>query len=154
MGSSLGKFKLANAEYLRYFICFGHYFMTDKITIHTKDAPAPIGSYSQAIKIGNNVYLSGQIPLDPKQGVLVVGGVERHVKQVFDNLAAIAKAAGGDLDRVVKLTIFLTDLANFSIVNTVMADYFKPPYPARSTLGVASLPKGASVEIEAIMILN
>ncbi len=128
--------------------------MINKISIQTKDAPMPIGSYSQAIKIDKNVYLSGQIPLDPKRGILVEGNIENQVKQIFENLAAVAKAAGGDLKNLVKLTIFLQDLDDFPAINSVMKNYFKPPYPARSTLGVASLPMGAKVEIEAIMALD
>lgn len=128
--------------------------MTNKIAVQTENAPMPIGAYSQAIKIGKNVYLSGQIPLDPKRGILVEGSTENQVKQIFVNLAAVAKAAGGDLKNLVKLTIFLQDLNDFPAINTVMKDYLKPPYPARSTIGVASLPMGAKVEIEAIMVLD
>jgi reactive intermediate/imine deaminase len=128
--------------------------MTNKIAVQTENAPMPIGAYSQAIKIGKNVYLSGQIPLDPKRGILVEGSTENQVKQIFVNLAAVAKAAGGDLKNLVKLTIFLQDLSDFPVINTVMKDYLKPPYPARSTIGVASLPMGAKVEIEAIMVLD
>jgi reactive intermediate/imine deaminase len=128
--------------------------MINKIAVQTEDAPAPVGVYSQAIKVGKSVYLSGQIPLDPKRGVLVEGGIENQVKQIFENLSAVTKAAGGDLKQLVKLTIFLQDLADFPIINTVMTAYFKPPYPARSTIGVVSLPMGAKVEIEAIMILD
>lgn len=128
--------------------------MTNKIAMQTQDAPAPVGAYSQAIKVGKNVYLSGQIPLDPKRGVLVEGDIENQVKQIFENLTAVAKAAGGNLNQLVKLTVFLQDLADFPMVNTVMTDYFKPPYPARSTIGVVSLPMGAKVEIEAIMVLD
>lgn len=128
--------------------------MTNKIAVQTENAPMPIGAYSQAIKIGKNVYLSGQIPLDPKRGILVEGSTENQVNQIFVNLAAVAKAAGGDLKNLVKLTIFLQDLNDFPAINTVMKDYLKPPYPARSTIGVASLPMGAKVEIEAIMVLD
>lgn len=128
--------------------------MTNKILIQTKNAPTPIGAYSQAIKIEKNVYLSGQIPLDPKHGILVEGSIENQVKQIFENLAAVAKAAGGDLKNLVKLTIFLQDLSDFPVINTVMKDYFEPPYPARSTIEVVSLPLGAKVEIEAIMVLD
>lgn len=128
--------------------------MTSKISIQTKNAPTPVGSYSQAIKIEKNVYLSGQIALDPKHGLLVEGSIEKQVKQIFENLAAVAKAAGGDLKNLVKLTIFLQDLSDFPVINTVMKDYFEPPYPARSTIGVVSLPLGAKVEIEAIMVLD
>ncbi len=128
--------------------------MKDKIAIQTQDAPAPVGPYSQAIKVGNCVYLSGQIPLDPKQGILVEGNTENQVKQIFDNLAAVAIAAGGDLNQLVKLTIFLKDFTDFPIVNAVMASYFKPPYPARSIVAVVSLPKGANIEVEAVMMLG
>ena len=126
--------------------------MNNKQAIQTKDAPAPLGCYSQAIKIGTTVYLSGQIPLDPKQGVFVEGDMETQTKQVFENLAAVAKAAGGELNQFVKLTIFLTDLTDFSVVNTVMEEYITPPYPARSTIEVSALPKGAKIEIEGIMV--
>lgn len=128
--------------------------MTNKIAVQTEDAPTPVGPYSQAIKIGKEVYLSGQIPLDPKRGTLVGGSIENQVKQIFENLAAVAKTAGGDLKNLVKLTIFLQDLTDFPIINTVMKDYFKPPYPARSTVGVVNLPMGAKVEVEAVMVLD
>lgn len=128
--------------------------MTNKIAVQTEDAPTPVGPYSQAIKIGKEVYLSGQIPLDPKRGTLVGGSIENQVKQIFENLAAVAKTAGGDLKNLVKLTIFLQDLTDFPIINTVMKDYFKPPYPARSTVGVVDLPMGAKVEVEAVMVLD
>jgi reactive intermediate/imine deaminase len=127
--------------------------MNNKQAIQTQDAPVPLGSYSQAIKMGATVYLSGQISLVPKQGVLLEGDIETQAKQVFENLAAVAKAAGGRLDDLVKLTIFLTDLANFSVVNSVMQSYFTAPYPARSTVEVSALPKGAKIEIEGIMAL-
>lgn len=103
--------------------------MTNKIAVQTENAPMPIGAYLQAIKIGKNIYLSGQIPLDPKRGILVEGSTENQVKQIFVNLAAVAKAAGGDLKNLVKLTIFLQDLNDFPAINTVMKDYLKPPYP-------------------------
>jgi reactive intermediate/imine deaminase len=141
-------------KFTGFLLIFLSCLMANKIAVHTEDAPAPIGAYSQAIKMGSSVYLSGQIPLDPKLGVLVEGSIEDQVKQIFENLAAVAKAAGGDLKQLVKLTIFLQDLADFPIINTVMADYFNPPYPARSTIGVVSLPMGAKVEIEAIMVLE
>ncbi len=128
--------------------------MTKKIAVQTENAPMPIGSYSQAIKIGKNVYLSDQIPLDPKHGILVEGSTENQVKQIFENLTAVAKVAGGDLKNLVKLTILLQELSDFPVINTVMKDYLNPPYPARSTIGVASLPMGAKVEIEAIMVLD
>lgn len=119
----------------------------------TDKAPAAIGTYSQAITAGNLVFLSGQIPLDPATQALVEGDFEARARQVFDNLRAVAEAAGGDLDKVVKLTIYLTDLGNFATVNSVMEDYFSQPYPARAAVGVASLPKGADVEADAIMAL-
>jgi reactive intermediate/imine deaminase len=128
--------------------------MSKKHAIQTDDAPIPLGSYSQAIKVGDTVYLSGQIPLDPKRGVLIEGDVATQTRQVFENLAAVAMAAGGQLNQCVKLTIFLKDLADFSVVNSVMEDYFSPPYPARSTIEIAGLPKGARIEIEGIMVLG
>ena len=121
--------------------------------ISTPEAPAAIGPYSQAVRAGDTVYLSGQIPLDPKS-MQVVEGFENQVKRVFDNLRAVCRAAGGDFDRVVRLTIFLTDLAQFPKVNEVMATYFREPFPARVTVGVAALPRGAQVEIDAIMHLG
>ena len=124
-----------------------------KQAIHSDNAPAAIGTYSQAIQTGNLVFLSGQIPLDPTTMEFVNGDFEARTRQVFDNLRAVATAAGGDLNRVVKLTIFLTDLANFATVNSVMEDYFEQPYPARAAVGVASLPKGADVEADAILAL-
>ena len=124
-----------------------------KEPIHTDDAPAAIGTYSQAIKTGNLVFLSGQIPLQPSSMEVVKGDFEARARQVFDNLRAVAKAAGGDLDKIVKLTIFLTDLDNFATVNRVMEDYFQAPFPARAAVGVASLPKGVDVEADAILAL-
>ncbi len=121
--------------------------------ISTTEAPAAIGTYSQAVKVGNTVYLSGQIPLDPGTMEVVEGGIEAHIRRVFDNLGAVANAAGGDLSHIAKLTVYLTDLGNFATVNKVMSDYFSEPYPARAAVGVASLPKGVGVEIEAIMEL-
>jgi len=121
--------------------------------ISTPAAPAAIGPYSQAVRAGDTVYLSGQIPLDPKT-MQIVDGFENQVKRVFENLRAVCTAAGGDLDRVVRVTIFLTDLAQFPKVNEVMAAYFKEPYPARVTVGVSSLPRGAQVEIDAVMHLG
>ena len=120
--------------------------------ISTPEAPSAIGPYSQAVRTGNVVYLSGQIPLDPKT-MQIVEGFESQVKRVFDNLRAVCRAAGGDFDRVVRVTIYLTDLAQFPKVNEVMAACFKEPYPARVTIGVSSLPRGAQVEIDAIMHL-
>ena len=125
-----------------------------KQRIHSDDAPAAIGTYSQAVRSGNLVFLSGQIPLDPATMELVGGDFEARARQVFDNLRAVAEAAGGSLDQVVKLTVFLTDLDNFATVNRVMEDYFEQPFPARAALGVASLPKGADVEADAILALN
>jgi reactive intermediate/imine deaminase len=124
-----------------------------KEAISSNGAPSAIGTYSQAIKAGQLVFLSGQIPLDPATMELVQGDFEARARRVFDNLRAVAQAAGGDIDQIVKLTIYLTDLDNFAIVNSVMAEYFRQPYPARAALGVASLPKGADVEAEAILAL-
>jgi reactive intermediate/imine deaminase len=121
--------------------------------ISTPEAPAAIGTYSQAMRAGDTVYLSGQIPLDPKS-MQLVEGFENQVKRVFENLRAVCRAAGGDFDRVVRLTIFLTDLAQFPKVNEIMATCFREPFPARVTVGVASLPRGAQVEIDAIMQLG
>ena len=119
--------------------------------IHTEHAPKAIGTYSQAVRAGNTVYVSGQIPLDPASGQLVSGDIEAEVRRVFDNLAAIATAAGGSLANVVKLTVFLTDLGHFAKVNEIMAIYFHEPYPARAAVGVAALPRGARVEMECIL---
>ena len=121
--------------------------------ISTDAAPAAIGTYSQAVRTGNTVYVSGQIPLDPATKELVSGDMEAQVRRVFDNLKAIATAAGGSLDHVVKLTVFLTDLTHFPRVNEIMATYFAQPYPARAAVGVAALPKGARVEMECILSL-
>jgi len=123
-------------------------------TIHTDKAPKAIGPYSQAVRAGNTVYFSGQIPLDPSNGELVTGDISFQTKRVFENLKAVCEAAGGTLAGVVRVGIYLTDLGNFAQVNAVMADYFKEPYPARSTIGVASLPRGAQVEIDAILQLD
>ena len=122
--------------------------------VSTPGAPAAIGPYSQAIRAGGTVYLSGQIALDPVSGQLVEGGFEAQVHQAFRNLAAVAQAAGGSLADVVKLTLFLTDLAQFPKANEIMQQYFKMPYPARSTVGVAALPRGAEFEIEATVVLD
>ena len=124
--------------------------MTKK-AIHTDEAPAAIGSYSQAIEINDLVFLSGQIPLDPATMEVIDGDFEARARRVFDNLSAVAAAAGGTLDDVVKLTVFLTDLGNFATVNAVMEDYFEKPFPARAAVGVASLPKGVDVEADAIL---
>lgn len=127
--------------------------MTNKAVIHTEKAPAAIGTYSQAIKVNNTVYLSGQIPLDPASMQLVEGDMRAHIRQVFDNLSAVCEAAGGNIRDIVKLNVFLTDLAHFALVNEVMADYFSAPYPARAAIGVASLPRGAQVEMDGIMVI-
>ena len=124
-----------------------------KEAIQTKDAPAAIGTYSQAIRAGNTIYLSGQIPLDPKSMQLVTGDTRAEIARVFDNLAAVAAAAGGSLSDAVKLTVYLTDLKNFALVNEVMAEYFKEPYPARAAIGVAALPRGAAVEVDAVLVV-
>lgn len=127
--------------------------MTNKAVIHTEKAPAAIGTYSQAIKVNNTVYLSGQIPLDPATMQMVQGDMRSHIVRVFDNLSAVCEAAGGDIRDIVKLNVFLTDLAHFALVNEVMADYFSAPYPARAAIGVASLPRGAQVEMDGIMVI-
>jgi len=124
-----------------------------KEPIHTSRAPAAIGPYSQAIRAGSTIYLSGQIPLDPKTKELVKGDIRVQTRQVFENLAAVSEAAGGSLANAVRITIYLTDLANFSVVNEVMAEFCKEPYPARVTIGVAQLPRGAAVEIDGILVL-
>ena len=121
--------------------------------IHTDKAPQAIGTYSQAVKCGKTVYLSGQIPLVPETMNLVNGDMAAQIRRVFDNLRAVAQAAGGDLKDIAKLNIFLTDLSHFPLVNEIMAEYFQQPYPARAAIGVASLPKGAAVEMDAIMEL-
>ncbi len=122
--------------------------------IHTDKAPQAIGTYSQAVQVGDSVYLSGQIPLVPETMELVEGNMEAQIRRVFDNLAAVAVAAGGSLADIAKLNIFLADLAHFPLVNQVMADYFQEPYPARAAVGVASLPKGAQVEMDAVLVLG
>lgn len=127
--------------------------MINKATINTEKAPAAIGTYSQAIKVNNTVYLSGQIPLDPESMELVQGGIESEINQVFNNLAVVCQAAGGDLNNIVKLNVYLTDLVNFSIVNTIMASHFEEPYPARAAIGINQLPKEAKVEMDAIMVI-
>ncbi|MEE8426344.1 MAG: RidA family protein [Woeseiaceae bacterium] len=124
-----------------------------KQAIHSDDAPAAIGTYSQAIRVDSLVFLSGQIPLDPATMEVVAGDFEARARQVFDNLRAVARAAGGDLGNVVKLTVFLTDLSNFGTVNSVMEDYFDTPFPARAAVGVASLPKGVDIEADAILAI-
>ncbi|MFW2422410.1 MAG: RidA family protein [Porticoccaceae bacterium] len=127
--------------------------MTNKAIISTDNAPAAIGTYSQAVKVDNTVYLSGQIPLNPATMELVDSSIEAQVRQVFDNVAAVCEAAGGSLSKIVKLNIYLTDLDNFAVVNEVMAEYFQQPYPARAAIGINQLPKGAAVEMDGILVL-
>jgi reactive intermediate/imine deaminase len=124
-----------------------------RTAIQTLDAPQAIGPYSQAVRAGDLLFLSGQIPLDPANGELVTGAIEIQTRRVLDNLVAVARAGGSDLDRVVKLTVYLTDLSHFAAVNAVMAGYFQAPYPARAVLGVAALPRGAALEIEAVCLV-
>ena len=126
----------------------------NKIIIETANAPAAIGTYSQAVKVANTVYLSGQIPLHPQTMQLVTGDISQQISQVFSNLQAVCAAAGGSLSDIVKLNIYLTDLAHFATVNEIMAQFFKPPYPARAAIGVAQLPKGAQVEMDGVMVLD
>lgn len=128
--------------------------MSTREIIVTDKAPAAIGTYSQAVKVGNTVYLSGQIPLDPVSMTLVEGDIEAHIVRVFENLKAVAEAAGGSLQDIVKLNVFLTDLGNFAKVNEVMARYFQQPYPARAAIGVAALPKDAPVEMDGVLELG
>ncbi len=123
-------------------------------TIHTDKAPQAIGPYSQAVRAGDTVYLSGQIPLDPKTMQLVAGDIDAEIRRVFENLKAVAEAAGGSLANAVKVNVFLTDLAHFARVNEIMASYCSQPYPARAAVGVAQLPRGARVEIECILYLG
>lgn len=122
--------------------------------IETDQAPAAIGTYSQAVRCGDTVYLSGQIPLDPATQQMVDGGIDVQIRRVLDNLQAVARAAGADLGKVAKLNVFLTDLADFPVVNQIMAEYFQPPYPARAAIGVAALPRGAGVEMDAVLYLE
>ncbi|MDH3354887.1 MAG: RidA family protein [Chromatiales bacterium] len=122
--------------------------------IHTDKAPQAIGTYSQAVKVGNTVYLSGQIPLVPETMEMVEGNMEVQIRRVFDNLTAVAEASGGSLASIAKLNIFLTDLSHFPLVNSVMAEYFQQPYPARAAIGVASLPKDSEVEMDGVMELD
>jgi reactive intermediate/imine deaminase len=122
--------------------------------IHTDLAPAAIGPYSQAVRVGDTVYLSGQIPLDPATGLLVEGDISTQARRAFDNLRAVCTAAGGSLKQVARLGLYLTDLDDFAAVNAVMADYFQAPYPARSTIEVAGLPRGAAFEVDAVMVLD
>lgn len=125
-----------------------------KTIIKTDKAPQAIGTYSQAVKINDTVYLSGQIPLVPETMEMAEGDISDHIRQVFDNLKAVAEAAGGDFFDIVKLNVFLTDLSNFPIVNEIMSEYFTQPYPARAAVGVAALPKGAGIEMDAIMVIR
>ena len=125
-----------------------------KTIIHTADAPQAIGTYSQAVKVDNTVYISGQIPLDPASMEVVEGGIGAEITRVFDNLKAVADASGGSLADVVKLNIFLVDLGNFPTVNEIMAKYFEEPYPARAAIGVAALPKGVGVEMDAVLVID
>lgn len=125
-----------------------------KEIISTDKAPQAIGTYSQAVKVGKTVYMSGQIPLVPETMQMVTGGIEADIHQVFKNLTAVAEAAGGSLADVAKLNIFLTDLNNFATVNSIMAEYFEQPYPARAAIGVAQLPKDAAVEMDAVLELG
>lgn len=127
--------------------------MINKAVISTEEAPAAIGTYSQAIKVNNTVYLSGQIPLDPKTMTVVDENIEAEIEQVFKNLTAVCEAAGGNLKDIVKLNIYLTDLGNFTTVNEVMARYFTEPYPARAAIGINELPKGVGVEMDGIMVI-
>ncbi|MGZ0079334.1 RidA family protein [Methylomonas sp. YC3] len=126
----------------------------NKEIISTPLAPQAIGTYSQAVKVGETVYLSGQIPLDPETMQVVDGDIAVHIRRVFDNLKAVAEAAGGDFNDIVKLNVFLTDLSNFPIVNEIMVEYFSQPYPARAAVGVAALPKGVGVEMDGVMVLR
>lgn len=122
-----------------------------KTPVHSDAAPAAIGPYSQAVRHGDAVYLSGQIPLDPETMELVEGDIETQIRRVLKNLEAVCQAAGGDLDHIVRLTVYLTDLAHFGSVNSLMEELFTEPYPARAAIGVASLPKGANVEMDAVL---
>jgi reactive intermediate/imine deaminase len=122
--------------------------------IHTEQAPAAIGPYSQAVRVGDTVYLSGQIPLLPSTGAMLEGGIDAQARQVFENMQAVCTAAGGSLADIARLGIFLTDLGDFAAVNAVMAEYFSAPYPARSTVQVSALPRGAQVEVDAILVLG
>ena len=125
-----------------------------KTIIETNKAPQAIGTYSQAVKVNDTVYLSGQIPLVPETMEIIEGDISVHIRQVFDNLKAVAEAAGGDFFDIVKLNVFLTDLSDFPIVNEIMSEYFTQPYPARAAVGVATLPKGVAVEMDAIMVIH
>jgi reactive intermediate/imine deaminase len=127
--------------------------MTKEI-ISTPFAPQAIGAYSQAVKVDNTVYLSGQIPLDPETMQVVDGDISLQIRRVFENLQAVVSAAGGDFSNIVKLNVYLTDLSNFPLLNEIMAEYFEQPYPARAAVGVAALPKGVAVEMDGIMVLS
>ena len=127
--------------------------MTNKAIIETEKAPAAIGTYSQAVKVNNTIYLSGQIPLDPVTMQLVEGDMRAQITRVFENISAVCEASGGSLKDIVKLNIFLTDLSHFTLVNEVMATYFSTPYPARAAVGVASLPRNALVEMDGVMVI-
>jgi len=137
------------AEYLK-----ANKIKMTKTIIETSKAPQAIGTYSQAVKVSDTVYLSGQIPLVPETMEIVEGDISVHIRQVFDNLKAVAEAAGGDFFDIVKLNVFLTDLSDFPIVNEIMSEYFTQPYPARAAVGVAALPKGVAVEMDAIMVIR
>lgn len=128
--------------------------MADKQIISTDQAPGAIGAYSQAVRTGNTVYISGQIPLDPQTMEVVEGGFEAEARRVFENLKAVAEASGGNLDDTVRATIYLLDLANFAKVNEIMAEYFSAPYPARAAVGVAQLPRNVAIEMDAILDLS
>jgi len=128
--------------------------MADKQIISTDKAPSAIGAYSQAVRTGNTVYISGQIPLDPQTMEVVEGGFEAEARRVFENLKAVAEAAGGDLNDTVRATIYLLDLSNFGTVNQIMAEYFAEPYPARAAVGVAQLPRDVAIEMDAILDLS
>ena len=125
-----------------------------RIAIHTDQAPAAIGPYSQAVRAGGTVYLSGQIPLDPATGELVAGDIQAQARRAFDNLRAVCEAAGGSLEQVARLGLYVTNLADFAAVNAVMAEYFDAPYPARSTIQVSALPKAAAFEVDAVLVLE
>jgi reactive intermediate/imine deaminase len=124
-----------------------------KQIISTPDAPSAIGTYSQAVRVGNTIWVSGQIPLDPSTMEMIQGDMEAQIRRVFENLKAIVRAGGASLDEVAKVTVFLLDLSHFALVNKVMAEYFREPYPARAAVGVAALPRGAAVEVECIVAL-
>lgn len=127
--------------------------MPNRMTINTDKAPAAIGTYSQAVKVNNTVYLSGQIPLIPETMVLIEGGIEEQIRQVFENLSAVCAESGGSLQDIVKLNIYLTDLGHFAKVNEIMAQYFETPYPARAAIGISQLPKDSLVEMDGILVV-